>query len=89
MAAFRAARVRARPHVERHWRGLILFYGAALVLFAVHGLFHLWQWLWWPPPDTLQALYGPSELGRYVHAVTEAIVALALVAALWRGLTPR
>ena len=82
MAAFRAARVRARPHVERHWRGLIAFYGAALGLFALHGLFHLWEWLAWPPPDALQALYGPSDLGRVVHTVTEAIIALALVLAL-------
>ena len=79
MAAFRAARVRARPHVERLGRVLIAFYGTALGLFALHGLFHVWEWLWWPPPDVLQALYGPSELGRYIHAVTEAIIALALV----------
>lgn len=58
----------------------------ALVLFAVHGLFHLWEWIAWPPPDALQALYGASEAGRYVHAVTEAIIALALFLGLWEAL---
>jgi hypothetical protein len=55
------------------------------VLFAVHVVYHVWQWLAWPPPDALAWLYGPSELGRVVHAVTEAIVALALVIALWNA----
>ena len=63
---------------------VVLF--VALALFLVHGLFHLWEWLWWPPPRALEALYGPSELGRVVHAVTEAIIALALVVALWKAL---
>ena len=54
-------------------------FSTAISLFAVHGLFHLWEWLWWPPPDALQVLYGSSEAGRLVHAVTEAIVVLALV----------
>ena len=67
---------------------LILF-GIAFALFLVHGLFHLWEWLWWPPPHALQALYGPSELGRVVHAVTEALIALALVVAFWKAFKSR
>ena len=58
---------------------------AAIMLFAVHGLFHLWEWLWWPPPDALSALYGATEAGRYVHAATEAIIALALFMGLWQA----
>ena len=53
-------------------------FSTALGLFAVHGLFHLWEWLWWPPPDALSALYGATDAGRLAHAVTEAIIALAL-----------
>ena len=48
----------------------IVLVGAALAVFSLHALFHLWEWLAWPPPDALQALYGPSELGRVVHAAT-------------------
>ena len=58
----------------------------AIGLFAVHGLFHLWEWLWWPPPDALSALYGATDAGRPAHALTEAIIALALFLGLWRGL---
>lgn len=54
----------------------------ALGLFGLHGLYHLWQWLAWPPPDVLEVLYGHSEVGRYIHVLTEAIVALALFLAL-------
>ena len=58
------------------------FLTLAIVAFAIHVTFHAWEWLAWPPPAVLQALYGPSELGRVIHAVTEAIIALALVLAL-------
>ena len=58
------------------WNGGL--FSLAISLFAVHGLFHLWEWLWWPPPDALRALYGATEAGRLVHAATEAIIALAL-----------
>ena len=63
-------------------------FSTAIALFAVHGLFHLWEWLWWPPPDALSALYGATEAGRLVHAATEAIIALALVLGLWPGPRP-
>jgi hypothetical protein len=51
----------------------------ALVLLGLHAAYHLEEWLWWPP-DVLGSLYGPSDVGRALHAVTEAIVVLALVA---------
>ena len=54
-------------------------FSTAIGLFAVHGLFHLWEWLWWPPPDALSALYSATDAGRLAHAVTEAIIALALI----------
>jgi len=54
----------------------------ALSLFGLHAIYHVWQWLAWPPPDALESLYGPSDVGRVVHAVTEAIVVLALLTGL-------
>ena len=61
-------------------------FSTAIGLFAVHGLFHLWEWLWWPPPDALSALYGATDVGRLAHAVTEVIIALALFLGLWYAL---
>ena len=80
--SFSRARVE-RPSTRGRALSLGLF-SAAIGLFAVHGLFHLWEWLWWPPPDALSALYGATETGRLVHAVTEAIIALALFLGLWQ-----
>ena len=57
----------------------------AIGLFAVHGLFHLWEWLWWPPPDALSALYGATDAGRLAHAATEVIIAMALFLGLWQA----
>ena len=69
--------------MNRMWS--ISLFLAAIGLFAVHGLFHLWEWLWWPPPDALSALYGATETGRLAHALTEAIIALALFMGLWQA----
>ena len=62
--------------MNRAWN--VGLFSTAIGLFAVHGLFHLWEWLWWPPPDALSALYGATEAGRLIHALTEAIIAIAL-----------
>ena len=62
-----------------------IIFSSAIGLFVVHGLFHLWEWLWWPPPDALSALYGATDAGRLAHAATEVIIAMALFLGLWQA----
>ena len=56
----------------------------ALFLFSTHVMYHLWQWIAWPPPELLEALYGNSEVSRWIHAATEIVIGLALVLSLRR-----
>ena len=64
-------------------RYVVVVLVAALSLLGLHSAFHVWEWLWWPPPSILEALYGHHEVGRGFHAVTEAVVVVALAAGLW------
>ena len=64
---------------------VLAIHTGSLSLLVVHALYHLWQWLAWPPPAALEALYGPSDVGRVIHAVTEAIVVLGLFLGLIRA----
>ena len=81
-AAFHARTQITGEALNRAWS--IGLFTTAIALFAVHGLFHLWEWLAWPPPDALSALYGATDAGRLAHAATEAIIALALFLGLWQ-----
>ena len=54
----------------------------AVVLFGLHSLFHALQYVAYPLSLSLLPLYGPSDVGRTLHVVTEAVVGVALVVAL-------
>lgn len=70
-------------------RGGSLIAGAALVVWAVHIVFHLAQWLAWGtlPEVVLRPLFAEDDLGRAVHGAVESLIGLALILGLLRRRT--
>lgn len=70
-------------------RRLVIF--VAFLLFALHGLFHLFDWTFWglqleifrAPREILYPLFGAHDLYGYIaHATMEGLVGLALILAI-------
>jgi len=76
---------------RRVLRGVI---GLGFIVFALHGLFHLFDWTIWGlrselfrlPREILYPLFGTHDLGGYIaHATVEGLVGLALIVALYQN----
>ena len=82
-------RLRTRRRLARQRNVVVALYVSALSLLGIHSVFHVSEWLWYPPYDALTWLYGSSDVGRFVHAVTEIVVVSGLVTALWTVVVQR